>query len=122
MSRFVVVAVAFIASAAAAPGWCEPLGRKPVEVMQVRVPVGDLDLNSRAGADTLIQRVTAAADRACGRSSSGGVTGQMEQRAHQVCKAQAVARAVAQVDASAVQVRYAQNRGAVKVRVAEARP
>jgi UrcA family protein len=93
-----------------------------VEVIQVRVPVGDLDLNSRAGADALIQRVTAAADRACGPPTSGGVTGLMEQRSHKACEAHAVNRAVAQVDAPVVQARYAQMKGAVKVRVADARP
>jgi UrcA family protein len=91
-------------------------------VIQVRVPVGDLDLNSRAGADALIQRVSAAADRACGHPADLGVAGVMEQRARHACKANAVDRAVAQVDAPVVQARYARMRGAVKVQVAEARP
>jgi UrcA family protein len=122
MSRFVVVAVALIASAAAVSAWCEPLGPRPVEVIQVKVPVGDLDLNTRSGADALIRRVSAAASRACGQPAFGSVTTVGNQRLHHACQAKAVARTVAQVDAPFVQERYAQMTGAVKVRVAEARP
>jgi hypothetical protein len=46
----------------------------------------------------------------------------LEQRAYRVCKAQAVARAIAQVDAPAVKALYAQRTGAAVIQIAETRP
>jgi UrcA family protein len=122
MSRDVTLVVALIMSAAAAPAWCWPIGRPQVHVTQVRVPIGDLDLNSQAGADTLIRRVSAAAAHACGIPEAVGVTRAEELRAYRACKAKALAKAVAQVDRPAVQARYAQVAGANVVKVAQGRP
>jgi UrcA family protein len=122
MSRSVTLAVALIASVAAAPAWCEPLGHRQAVVTKVRVPVGDLDLNSQAGADTLIRRVSAAAIRACGGANTVGVLMLLEARAYRACKTRAVAQTIAQVEAPVVQARYAQMTGAEAVQVAEARP
>ena len=118
----VTLAVALIASVAAAPAWCGPIGRHEAVVTRVRVPVGDLDLNSRAGADTLIRRVSAAAAHACGGSEAMGVTMLLEQRAYRACKTKAVAQAIAHLDAPVVRARYAQMMGEAVLQVAEARP
>ena len=108
MSRTVVLAVALVACVAAAPAWAQPLGKPQVEVIRVRVPVGDLDLNSQAGADALIRRVSLAAARACGTPRVSGITATMDARAYRACKSKAVAGAMAQVDAPLVLARYAQ--------------
>jgi UrcA family protein len=122
MSRYVILAVVLIASAAAAPAWCGSIGRSEAVVTRVRVPVGDLDLNTQAGADTLIRRVSAAAASACGGADAMGVTGLAEQRAYRACKTKAVSQTIARLDAPVVRARYAQMTGATVVQVAEVRP
>ena len=121
MSRFLVLAVALIASAAAAPAWSEPLGARRVEVIKVKVPVGDLDLNSQAGADALIRRVSAVAAKACGVPDASGVNRAEQLRANKACKSKALAGAIAQLDAPIVLARYARIKGAHGVQVAESR-
>jgi UrcA family protein len=121
MSRFLVLAVALIASAAAAPAWSEPLGARRVEVIKVKVPVGDLDLNSQAGADALIRRASHAAAKACGSPDVSGALVYEQLRAYRACKSRALAGAVAQSDAPVVQARYARLVGGSAVQVAEFR-
>ena len=122
MSRCVTLVVALIASVAAAPAWCGSIGRYDAVVTKVRVPVGDLDLNSQAGADTLIRRVSAAAAHACGGSDAMGVTMLLEQRAYRACKTKAVTQAIAHLDAPVVRARYARMTGEAVLQVAEVRP
>ena len=125
MNRTVpLVLVALLVSAGSEPAWSQTGdGRGPVVVTKVRVPYGDLDLTRQAGVDTLLSRVAVATARACGGQTEFGVLRLQEARALRACKAKALDRAVAQLDAPLVRQRLAERSGGrTTVRVAEARP
>ena len=115
--------VTMTASAAAGHAASQPLNGVGRVVVQVRVPVGDLDLTSEAGADTLLQRVRVAAARLCRPAAESGISYPDAARAQRACRDRALTNAVAAISSPVVQARYAdQGRPhAVKV-VAEAQP
>ena len=74
-----------------------------VTIRQVTVQYGDLDLGTSTDARVLLTRLQRAAKRACGNPASNPdysmIFAKLE-RAWQVCHRDAVAKAVAEVDAS----------------------
>jgi len=61
-------------------------------VVAIKVSYADLDLNSRAGAATLLARISAAATKACGGAPDGRDLAELSLYDH--CKADAVTSAV----------------------------
>jgi UrcA family protein len=123
MSRSVpLVVVALVISAASGsvsaqtghPGHGSPV--------VIRVPVGDLDLNRQAGADALLNRVVAAASRACSGQSAEGIMAAQIARAYRACQAEALEHAAAAADSPMVRQRYAARTGSARVQVAQAKP
>jgi UrcA family protein len=67
-------------------------------VRQSLVSYSDLDLETEAGAKTLVRRITSAARRVCGVNDAGLLAMEFRAQLHR-CAEQATARAVADVDA-----------------------
>lgn len=115
-----MVAVMMTASAYPAAGQEAPLAPKTT-IVTVKVPIGDLDLSQDAGAETLLERASMAANRACGGLPGFGVLVMVETRAFHECRAKALSQAVASLDSPLVSQRFAQGRDAQVVQLAQAR-
>ena len=102
-----IIAAAFVAFAASASA-------QPVSTGEGRVTVsyGDLNLNHEAGAQILINRLHAAADRVCGGQPDMRVLKQWG--AYQTCVAQAMDRAVASISHPVVANAYWHNERLVR--------
>ena len=72
-------------------------------VRQAVVSFADLDLETQAGAKTLLRRITFAARRVCGVYDVGLIAMEFRAQLHR-CAEQATARAVADVDARTIVV------------------
>jgi UrcA family protein len=72
-------------------------------VRQAVVSFADLDLETQAGAQTLLNRIKFAARRVCGVYDAGLLAMEFRAQLHR-CAAQATARAVADVDARTIVV------------------
>src|SRR4029453_13991155 len=93
-----LVVVALVVGAASGSASARPPHSDGSVPVVIRVPIGDLDLSREAGADAPLKRVAAAASRACYGPPALGVQMPEIARAYRACKAQALERAVAQVD------------------------
>ena len=83
-----VLAVAALAGGIATPAFAAD------ETVSVVVPFGDLDVADPAGADTLTQRIDAAAEKVCHRPDIRDLKGMV---AFEECKADALAGAMEQL-------------------------
>lgn len=72
-------------------------------VRQAVVSFADLDLETQAGAKTLLNRIKSAARRVCGVYDGGHIAMEFRAQLHR-CADQATARAVADVDARTIVV------------------
>jgi UrcA family protein len=75
--------------------------RTDIRTESQRVPYGDLDLTTEAGAQTLAERIRLAAARVC-QKASGGQSWIQLRRDYRDCVTDATQHAVAQVDKPAV--------------------
>jgi UrcA family protein len=73
------------------------------KVRQTVVSYSDLDLETEAGAKTLVRRIKFAARRVCGVNDAGLLAMEFRAQLHR-CAEQATARAVADVDARTIVV------------------
>lgn len=108
--------VVLLIGAGSSPAWSQAPDRNRI-VKQVRVPIGDLDLSRSSDADILLQRLSHAAARACGRPSFD-IDWAAAKRANRACRADAVSRVVADLDAPMVDRRYAESSGVVQLATA----
>lgn len=94
--RFVVASAAVLALAAPAFAQSQPDQRV--------VTYGELDLNSAAGADTLIRRIDQASEQVCG--AHDGRTNTRQAMINRVCEVETAENGVADVNHPVVTARY----------------
>jgi UrcA family protein len=122
MSSPTPFAAVVLAVAVSGPAWAEPIGEYGPVNIQVRVPVGDLDLTQPSGADELLRRIRRAASRACGGQPAISPLLLHDVDAYRNCAAKAVGGTVARLDAPTVRERYAAQAALNPIRLAAARP
>lgn len=98
---------ALVAAAAATlfAGHAAAADRDEVTVTE-RVPYGDLNLESEAGARAMLRRLSAASNRVCG-GHPGVTTDLLRMRSWRACRRDSLTSAVAQLDAPYVSRLYA---------------
>jgi len=79
----------------------------PIGAVQVRVSTEGLDLTTTAGADAALARLSRAATQACGGTPDGSPLINNAARKFELCRARAVAGAVAQSRSPVLQTRFA---------------
>ena len=94
------------------------IATKVVVPNQVAVYFGDLNLQSPVGADTLIARISHAAQRACGERAKLGPGFYVVRQRRAECVKQAEQSAVTAVNQSNVTAAYALRQGEVAGRIA----
>ena len=114
--------VALLVTAGASPALSQIDPDPDRTYVKIHVPIGDLDLTTASGADTLIQRVAHMAAEACTGKPAVGALMLQELRAYRACKDAILTQAVAQLGSPRVAQRYAERHGARSVNIAEARP
>lgn len=113
MKRFAVSIAALLALGAVAPAaMAEDYG-----VQAAQVQTADLNLADQADVTTLLGRIGVAANRAC-EPDAAYRPSTVERRAVRVCREQAVARTVEQINAPALTQMYLERRGAEASQIA----
>jgi UrcA family protein len=105
----VLVAVGFGVSAQAGPS---------IATVQVRVSTEDLDLTTAAGAQAVLARLSRAATAACGGTPDGSPLIRNAVQKFELCRARAVAGAVAQSQSPVLQTQFAATREGQILRLA----